>query len=176
MEKLVWKFGILEGKTKFVHFGVIVRSQTNSLNRGPDRKIDYDNTNGIVFVVDSGDKDRVSDARDELLAVLKSDELRDSVLLVYANKQDMPDAMSPAELTDKLGLHELHHREWYIQGACATRGEGLNEGMSILVWSGLTQFCRPVVDDEGIEKTLLVGVCVLFFGGFRTGLCAPFLA
>lgn len=133
-----------------------------TLSRGADWKIDYNNTNGIIFVVDSSDRDRVFDARDELLMLLKSDELRDAVLLVYANKQDMPNAMNLAELTDKLGLHELRHRDWYIQNACATRGEGLNEGMSTLVYSGLTTFCRLVVADEGIEKTFPVGVCFWF--------------
>jgi signal recognition particle receptor subunit beta len=41
---------------------------------------------------------------------LKEDELRDAVLLVFANKQDLPNAMSAAELTDKLGLNQLRNR------------------------------------------------------------------
>ena len=47
--------------------------------------------------------------------MLNEDELRDSVLLVFANKQDLPNAMSAAEMTDKLGLHGLRHRQWYVQ-------------------------------------------------------------
>ncbi|KAB5555966.1 hypothetical protein DKX38_006875 [Salix brachista] len=51
------------------------------------------------------------------------DELRDAVLLVFANKQDLPNAMNAAEITDKLGLHSLRQRHWYIQSTCATSGE-----------------------------------------------------
>ncbi|KAH0924532.1 hypothetical protein HID58_016788 [Brassica napus] len=40
------------------------------------------------------------------------DELRDAVLLVFANKQDLPNAMNAAEITDKLGLHSLRQRHW----------------------------------------------------------------
>jgi len=39
--------------------------------------------------------------------------LRDAVLLVFANKQDLPNAMNAAEITDKLGLHSLRQRHWY---------------------------------------------------------------
>ena len=42
------------------------------------------------------------------------DELRDATLLVFANKQDLPNAMSVSEITDKLGLHSLRQRRWYI--------------------------------------------------------------
>ena len=45
--------------------------------------------------------------------VFMQDELRDAVLLVFANKQDLPNAMNAAEITDKLGLHSLRHRHWY---------------------------------------------------------------
>merc|ERR1711865_682367 len=62
---------------------------------------------GLIFVVDSNDRDRVDAARDELHRMLNEDELRESVLLVFANKQDLPNAMSAAEMTDKLGLHGL---------------------------------------------------------------------
>ena len=75
----------------------------------------FQNTNGVIFVVDSNDKDRVAQARDELQKMLSEDELRDACLLVFANKQDLPNAMTPAEVTDKLGLHSLRQREWYIQ-------------------------------------------------------------
>ena len=53
--------------------------------------------------------------RDELMRMLAEDELREAVLLIFANKQDLPNAMNAAEITDKLGLHSLRNRNWYIQ-------------------------------------------------------------
>ncbi|CAB1096099.1 unnamed protein product [Ectocarpus sp. CCAP 1310/34] len=47
----------------------------------------YQNTQGLIFVVDSNDRDRVDAARDELHRMLNEDELRESILLVFANKQ-----------------------------------------------------------------------------------------
>ena len=81
--------------------------------------------------------------------MLNEDELRDALLLVFANKQDLPNAMSAAEITDKLGLHGLRQRTWFIQvcqrqhsrvcvslvllqAACATSGDGLYEGLEWL--------------------------------------------
>jgi len=89
----------------------------------------FQGTQGLVFVVDSSDRDRVEDAREELMKVLGEDEMRDAALLVLANKQDLPNAMPAAELTEKLGLHGMRARQWYIQSACATSGDGLYEGM-----------------------------------------------
>lgn len=76
---------------------------------------DFQNTQGIIFVVDSNDRERVSEAREELQRMLNEDELRDALLLVFANKQDLPNAMNAAEITDKLGLHGLRQRTWFIQ-------------------------------------------------------------
>ncbi|KAK1570705.1 hypothetical protein Q3G72_006008 [Acer saccharum] len=92
----------------------------------------FQNTQGLIFVVDSNDRDRVVEARDELHRMLNEDELRDAVLLVFANKQDLPNAMNAAEIADKLGLHSLRQRHWYIQSTCATSGEGLYEGLDWL--------------------------------------------
>ena len=47
--------------------------------------------------------------------MLNEDELRDALLLVFANKQDLPNAMNASEITDKLGLHGLRQRTWFIQ-------------------------------------------------------------
>ncbi|KAL2165277.1 hypothetical protein VTH06DRAFT_574 [Thermothelomyces fergusii] len=92
----------------------------------------FQNTQGIIFVVDSNDRDRVPEAREELQRMLNEDELRDALLLVFANKQDLPNAMTVAEITDKLGLHSLRQRTWYIQSTCATSGDGLFEGLDWL--------------------------------------------
>eukprot|EP00996_Jenningsia_fusiforme_P003100 NODE_3905_length_895_cov_64.041371_g3595_i0.p1 GENE.NODE_3905_length_895_cov_64.041371_g3595_i0~~NODE_3905_length_895_cov_64.041371_g3595_i0.p1 ORF type:complete len:184 (-),score=45.64 NODE_3905_length_895_cov_64.041371_g3595_i0:223-774(-) len=90
----------------------------------------YANTNGIIFVVDSNDKDRAVLARNELSKILSEEEMKKSVLLVFANKQDLPNAMSTSEVTEKLGLPGLPSTQlWYVQGACATTGEGLYEGL-----------------------------------------------
>ena len=83
-------------------------------------------------MVDSNDRERVGEAREELMRMLSEDELRDAVLLVFANKQDLPNAMSAAELTDKLGLNAMRNRNWYIQATCATTGDGLYEGLDWL--------------------------------------------
>ncbi|TXG54677.1 hypothetical protein EZV62_019933 [Acer yangbiense] len=76
----------------------------------------FQNTQGLIFVVDSNDRDRVVEARDELHRMLNEDELREAVLLVFANKQDLPNAMNAAEITDKLGLHSLRQRHWVLGG------------------------------------------------------------
>ena len=85
----------------------------------------------MIFVVDSSDKDRVDIAREELMRMLSEEELRDAVLLVFANKQDMG-VMSVPEITERLGLHTLRGREWYIQGTCALTGDGLYDGLDWL--------------------------------------------
>ena len=59
----------------------------------------YQNTQGLIFVVDSNDRDRVDDAKEELHRMLNEDELRDAVVLVFANKQDLPQAMPAAEVS-----------------------------------------------------------------------------
>jgi len=92
----------------------------------------FQNTQGLIFVVDSNDRERIGEAHDELHKMLNEDELREAVLLVFANKQDLPNAMSVAEVTDKLGLHSLRYRKWYIQATCATSGDGLYEGLDWL--------------------------------------------
>jgi len=92
----------------------------------------YTGTQGLIFVVDSNDRDRIEDAREELTKMLNEDEMRDAVLLVYANKQDLPNAMTAAEITEKMGLQNMRNRQWFIQSACATTGDGLYEGLDWL--------------------------------------------
>ena len=92
----------------------------------------YENCDGIIYVVDSSDSLRMKEAREELEEVLGDDRVRDSSLLVFANKQDMPNALNPTEVTEKLGLGQLRTREWFIQSTCAVTGEGIVDGLEWL--------------------------------------------
>lgn len=51
----------------------------------------YTGTQGLVFVVDSQDKERIEEARTELHKILNDREMKECLLLVFANKQDLPD-------------------------------------------------------------------------------------
>ena len=92
----------------------------------------YTNTQGLIYVVDSNDRERIEENREELHKMLAEEELRDAVLLVFANKQDLPGALTCPEITDKLGLHTIRGRTWFIQSTCAVRGDGLYEGLDWL--------------------------------------------
>ncbi|XP_041637195.1 ADP-ribosylation factor 4 [Cheilinus undulatus] len=92
----------------------------------------FQNTQGLIFVVDSNDRERIPESADELTKMLQEDELKDAVILVFANKQDLPNAMVVSELTDKLGLQSLRSRTWFVQATCATQGTGLYEGLDWL--------------------------------------------
>ncbi|XWS62944.1 hypothetical protein CRYUN_Cryun06bG0054100 [Craigia yunnanensis] len=87
------------------------------------------NAQGIIFVVDSSDRERISEARKELHWILADNELANAPLFVFANKQDLSNAMSSSEIVDKLGLHCLGQRPWYIQNTSAHSGCGLYEGL-----------------------------------------------
>jgi signal recognition particle receptor subunit beta len=64
--------------------------------------------------------------------MLLDSQLADSILLVYANKQDLPHAMDANEVKNKLDLMNLKQRSWFIQPCCATTGEGLTDGLDWL--------------------------------------------
>ena len=97
----------------------------------------YEGAQGLIFVIDSNDHSRVKQARDELHKMLRVDELQNTKVLVLANKQDLPHAIPPAELAEKLQLSKAAasggiSQEWYIQGCSAVSGDGLFEGLDWL--------------------------------------------
>merc|ERR1712113_386023 len=87
---------------------------------------------GLIFVVDLSDRERVEDAQEVLMNLLAQDDARGAALLVLANKRDLPNAMPVEELTQALGLHDVHSRRWFVQSTCATTGHGLHEGLDWL--------------------------------------------
>ena len=101
----------------------------------------FEKTDGIIWVVDSGDRRRLSLVRDELQTVLKQERLAGASLLVMANKNDLQGSLSVDDIAGANGLRlekellkgQTHTRHWTIQGCSAVTGEGLSEGIEWLV-------------------------------------------
>ena len=91
----------------------------------------YPGTQGLIFVVDSSDRNRISLAKQELHKMLEEEDLRDAILLVFANKQDLG-VMPVDEVIEKLDLKSIRGRDWYCQGTSALTGAGLYEGLDWL--------------------------------------------
>ena len=94
-------------------------------------------------------RERIGEARDELMRMLAEDELREAVLLIFANKQDLPNAMNAAEITDKLGLHSLRNRNWYIQVREKSEGENL---IHLISSGNLRNFWGRAVRGAGLAQ------------------------
>ena len=83
-------------------------------------------------MVDSSDFERLAESRQELFAILEEPELRGVPIVIIANKQDLPMAMSPDKLIDALKLRRLVGRPWHLQGACAPHSTGVYESIECL--------------------------------------------
>lgn len=85
----------------------------------------YENTDGMVFVVDSSDEERLNECVEELNALMAEEALAKVPLLVYANKQDLQFAVEAEEILNALKLSEIQDRTWNIQACSALTKEGL---------------------------------------------------
>eukprot|EP00245_Coleochaete_scutata_P007569 TRINITY_DN23023_c0_g1_i1.p1 TRINITY_DN23023_c0_g1~~TRINITY_DN23023_c0_g1_i1.p1 ORF type:complete len:186 (+),score=33.30 TRINITY_DN23023_c0_g1_i1:129-686(+) len=94
----------------------------------------YEQTDGLVWVVDSSDIRRLDDCRAELHALLLEEKLAGSSLLIFANKQDMAGALRPQDIAEVLQLEAMNKsRHWSIVGCSAMSGDGLLDGFDWLV-------------------------------------------
>ena len=90
-------------------------------------------TDAIIFVVDCANETRIEEAREELFNLVNSAQINGAPILVFANKQDKPNAVGPVEMINKLSLHNLNTKHlWFVQPTSAKIGEGICEGLRTL--------------------------------------------
>ena len=77
----------------------------------------FENTDALVYVVDSNDRDRIGQAKEELHSIMEDQKLKDAMLLVIANKQDLPNSLTVDEVTKKLDLRSITSHSWRKQKA-----------------------------------------------------------
>jgi len=93
----------------------------------------FETTDGLIWVVDSVDRRRLDDCRQELDGLLVEERLAGATLLVFANKQDLPGALSSEAIKEALDLENLKTHHWMIFGCSAVTGDHLLEGIDWLV-------------------------------------------
>ncbi|XP_030309890.1 ADP-ribosylation factor-like protein 5A isoform X1 [Calypte anna] len=89
----------------------------------------YTNTEFVIVVVDSTDRERISVTKEELYKMLAHEDLKKAGLLIFANKQDVKECMTVAEISQFLKLTSIKDHQWHIQACCALTGEGLCQGL-----------------------------------------------
>lgn len=93
----------------------------------------YFNTQAVIYVIDSADKDRLAESQNELAKLVQEKELREASLLIFVNKQDVQPCVSIEEITESFGLFKLCcNRSWHIQACDAKSGYGLQDGLEWL--------------------------------------------
>ncbi|KAJ4484411.1 ADP-ribosylation factor family-domain-containing protein [Lentinula edodes] len=93
----------------------------------------FEQTDALVWVVDSGDRMRMGDCRDELNSLLLEDRLAGASLLVFANKWDLQGSMNDSQIRDALDLSSIKSHHWKILSCSAVTGENLVDGLNWVV-------------------------------------------
>lgn len=88
---------------------------------------DLRSVSGLVYVLDSKDEPRISNAKDELYWLLGQKELEGVKLLVLANKQDLPGALTKDQVIEELELEKIKDRKWHVQPTTIIQGVGIAE-------------------------------------------------
>uniref|UniRef100_A0A3B3QCS2 ADP-ribosylation factor 6 n=1 Tax=Paramormyrops kingsleyae TaxID=1676925 RepID=A0A3B3QCS2_9TELE len=127
----------------------------------------YTGTQGLIFVVDCADRDRIDEARQELHRIINDREMRDAIILIFANKQDLPDAMKPHEIQEKLGLTRIRDRNWFSQQAAdmdEVQVQACPAGGGVVLWQGRRNWHHFSSDSTNALQVLSCSCCL--HGGF----------
>ncbi|KAL8562991.1 ADP-ribosylation factor protein 3 [Nucella lapillus] len=89
----------------------------------------FDNTDVLIYVIDSSDKKRFEETGMELHELLEEDKLAGVPVLIFANKQDLFSSAKAADISEGLNLGSIRDREWQIQACSALSGEGVKDGL-----------------------------------------------
>lgn len=102
-----------------------------------------ENTDLLIYVIDSADKKRFEETGVELSELIEEENLKGVPVLIYANKQDLATASPASDIAEGLNLHTYRDRQWQIQACSAVTAEGVQDGMN---W-----ICNNVLKDKEKE-------------------------
>ena len=94
----------------------------------------YQNSDGIILVVDCNDKERLEQVKEIIIFCSTNEDLKNLPLLIFANKQDLNICITPQELANILEMEKIKNTKWAIQGSSALNGIGIKEGLDWLYY------------------------------------------
>lgn len=92
----------------------------------------FEGTDAIVYVIDSADKARFPMARDELFSLFANPQLKTIPFLILANKQDLPQSATTAEIRKEFNLYGVKDRPLQVAETVGITGTGIDEGFQWL--------------------------------------------
>ena len=107
----------------------------------------YQNTDGIIFVINSNEAKKFEHTKEALSLLIFNDEFINIPLLVFANKQDLLNAYLPDKIINILDMKKIKDNKWLIQGSSAVNGQGISEGFSWL--------CKELINKKKSFKKLI---------------------
>ncbi|KAM4694979.1 ADP-ribosylation factor-like protein 14 [Discoglossus pictus] len=111
----------------------------------------FENTDGLVYVVDSSNKNHLDESKKEFQLILQNELIKNVPVVVLANKQDLPGALNAEEITRKFNMKKYcFDRDWYVQPCSALNGQGLAEGLN-----KVTEFVKNCMKSK--EEALMFG-------------------
>jgi len=93
----------------------------------------FETTDGVVWVVDSADRNRMMDCKKELDSILQQERLAGASLLIFANKQDIQGALTANEIATILDLNSITKRHWSIVPCSAQNRTGIVDGFEWII-------------------------------------------
>ncbi|OTF71870.1 ADP-ribosylation factor-like protein 2-like protein [Euroglyphus maynei] len=93
----------------------------------------YEDTDGLIFVIDSCDRLRLADCKKQLQEIIIEERLLGATMLILANKQDIENALTEKEIEDYLELDKIKSHHWKIFSCSAIAGTNIFESMDWLI-------------------------------------------
>ena len=93
----------------------------------------FESTDGVIWVVDSSDRLRMNDCKNELHSLLLEERLAGATLLIFANKQDINGSLTSEEIEELLELKKITTHHWFIFGCSAVSGNNLVTGIDTFI-------------------------------------------
>ena len=119
----------------------------------------YINTDAVIYVIDSQDDEYSDESKEEFHKLLKNPKLYNAIILIFANKQDLPGAKPINQLIEEYEFNKIKNHLWKIQPCSAVKGEGLMDGIKWLseqlIFRGKNKFPNnPYLVDENEEEII----------------------
>ena len=117
----------------------------------------YLNSDAIIYVIDSNDFENFEESKNQFYLLLKNEALKNAVLLIFANKQDLITSKKIPDLIQIYDFDKIKDHIWHIQPCSALTGEGLEVGIKWLSdqLTGRTNFPKnPYIVNESNDNNV----------------------